>query len=114
MWVYGPMDSWVRASDALRRVTTRLPHRLLYSLCAVAATLEPLWRTKRHGQWLDAHLPISRHPRWRWRLLDTFDWYAPPIQTRHTEAEVVGWFRDAGLGDVRALEFPVSVVGRKP
>jgi SAM-dependent methyltransferase len=49
--------------------------------------------------------------------LVNFDWYHPVHASRHTEDEVEGWFRDAGLTDIRtprANENGVSVIGRRP
>lgn len=49
-----------------------------------------------------------------WRVLDTFDWYAPTYQSMHDPEEVRRWFQAAGLIDVRILEAPVAVRGRRP
>lgn len=49
--------------------------------------------------------------------LVNFDWYHPVFAFRHTEEEVVGWFREAGLVDIRVPrvnENGISVVGRRP
>lgn len=49
--------------------------------------------------------------------LVNFDWYHPADAHRHTEAEVVGWFAEAGLEEIVALqpnESGVAVRGRKP
>ena len=59
-------------------------------------------------------LESSDHPRWRWRVLDTFDWYAPRYQWRHRYPEVAAWFREAGLEITGILEPPVSIQGRRP
>ena len=48
------------------------------------------------------------------RLLDTFDWYSPQYQWKHTVVEVEGWFKEMGLGELDSEGFPVSVRGRKP
>ena len=45
---------------------------------------------------------------------DTFDWYAPRYQWKHTEPEVAGWFRDLGFERVETLGFPVAVRARRP
>jgi SAM-dependent methyltransferase/uncharacterized protein YbaR (Trm112 family) len=49
--------------------------------------------------------------------LVNFDWYHPANAHRHTEAEVVGWFVEAGLEEIVALrpnEGGVAVRARKP
>lgn len=49
-------------------------------------------------------------------VLVNFDWYHPVHASRHTEDEVVAWFTEAGLVDIRvprANENGVSVVGRR-
>ena len=35
-------------------------------------------------------LPTSVDPDPKWRWLDTFDWYSPRYQWKHTDAEVEG------------------------
>ena len=50
-------------------------------------------------------------------VLVNVDWYHPTHASRHTEEEVVGWFTEAGLIEVRshrANENGVSVTGRRP
>lgn len=101
-------------SDLYRRVTTRLPAVVLYRRCCFAAPLYYLHRTPLLGGVTRRLLPTSPHPRSAWRVLDTFDWYAPPYQSRHTYPEVFGWFRAAGLVELDLLDEPVAVRGRKP
>ena len=101
-------------SDLYRRWTTRLPADRLLALCRLAAPLGRLHRVPPVGWITYALLPVSKHPDPTWRVLDTFDWYAPRFQWRHTYAEVMGWFREAGLEAVRPLPVPVSVAGRRP
>jgi hypothetical protein len=57
---------------------------------------------------------VSTHPRAEVRLLDTFDWYSPQYQWKHTVQEVENWFRDEGFVDIDSSGFQVSVRGRKP
>jgi len=96
-----------------RKLTTRLPKRLLYWLCHIAI---PLYYVKKIPLFGILHLmvPTSRHPDWRWRILDTYDWYSPKYQHKHTNEEIVGWFEDLGLVNIRVLEFPVSVTASRP
>jgi hypothetical protein len=59
-------------------------------------------------------LPTSMDPDPKWRWLDTFDWYSPRYQWKHTDAEVEGWFKEVGLIDIKRGHIPVSVRGRRP
>ncbi len=59
-------------------------------------------------------LPVSNHPDWRWRVLDTFDWYSPRYQSKHTYEEVFRWFESEGLISNRVLGYPIGVSGEKP
>lgn len=114
IWVYSA-ERRLRylASDLLRPLTTRMDEERLLRLCRAAGPLGRLYRT-RPGRLLSPLLPVSRHPDPEWRVLDTFDWYAPRYQWKHGYPEVEGWFRDAGLTEVRRHEVPVSVSGRRP
>ncbi len=49
----------------------------------------------------------------RIRILDTFDWYSPKYQSKHTYPEVFKWFKESRLTDIEILDTPVSVKGRK-
>lgn len=114
IWVYPRMERWVRASTAYRRLTTRMPHELLHALCYLAVPLYYLHRVPRLGAVTQNLLPISMHPRASWRVLETFDWYSPAYQSMHDPEEVREWFEAAGLTDVRLLDVPVAVRGRRP
>jgi SAM-dependent methyltransferase len=114
IWVYtSERRVGYAASDLLRRATTRMREERLLKLCRGAAPLGALYRT-RFGRYLSPLLPVSHHPDPEWRVLDTFDWYAPKYQWKHDWPEVEGWFREAGLEDVRRHEVPVAVSGRRP
>jgi SAM-dependent methyltransferase len=114
IWVYGTMGPWARFARQYRRVTVRMPPRLLHALCHLAAPLYFLYKIPIVGPALWTVFPISLHPKARWRILDTFDWYSPKYQSLHTYPEVYGWFQAAGLTDARLLDFPVAITGRKP
>lgn len=111
------LAEWV--SDGVRGVTTRLPHPWLHTLCHAAVPLG--WVKRRVGSrralklalWPLLLPPVSDHADPRVRLCDTFDWLAPRYQWKHTTEEVRGWFAEAGLTDVRALDKPVSVAGAR-
>lgn len=114
VWLYDDYYTAGKLTDLYRVVTTRLPQRLLHALCALSVPWYWATRIPVLGRVLRFVLPMSSHPNWRWRWLDTFDWYSPTYQWKHRYPEVLGWFREAGLVDAIALEPPVAVSGRKP
>jgi hypothetical protein len=59
-------------------------------------------------------IPMAFHPDRAWRILDTFDWYSPWYQSKHTYEEVFRWFESCGLDDLRVVEQPIAVQGRRP
>lgn len=122
IWLYSAYNKWYRMSDVYRRVTTKLPHRVLHGMCQAVAPLyyvhAGLRRIPLIGHFssgvLNYILPLPLHAQWDWRVLDTFDWYSPQYQSKHTYEEVFRWFEACGLRDLRVLYEPVAVQGRKP
>jgi len=114
VWVYGTMGPWERFARLYRRVTVRMPKRLLHTLCHIAIPWHHVCRLPLIGPLLWTLFPISRHPNPDWRVLDTFDWYSPEYQSLHTFPEVYRWFRSEGLVDIALLDFPVAVAGTRP
>ena len=108
-------------TDGIRAVTTRMPHSMLHYLCYLA--IPAGWVQRKI---MDAPKPIrillsplllvavSVHKKAEIRLLDTFDWYSPQYQWKHTVAEVEGWFRALGMEQIDSEGYSVSVRGRKP
>ncbi len=76
-------------SNAIRTVTVRCPHRLLYALCYLLALTGKIPLVK--------YTTFSAHRDWRVRLLENFDWLAPPFQHHHTKEEVSRWFAQEGI-----------------
>lgn len=117
IWVYSAETRYERArnffTDLYRFFTCRMPVRLLWLLCHLAIPLYYLKKLGKFGAALEVVLPSSDSPRPEERVLNTFDWYSPRYQYKHTFAEVEGWFSSAGLRP-RRLVFPVSVTGVKP
>lgn len=114
VWVYGPMGPWAQFAARYRRITVRMPPRLLHGLCYAAVPLYYVYKLPLVGPALYTVLPVSQHPRAAWRVLDTFDWYSPRYQSLHTYPEVYAWFSAAGLTDIRLLDVPVALAARKP
>jgi SAM-dependent methyltransferase len=107
---YGPAN---RFSDAIRKVTTRLPGRVMLALAAGAVPLYFAYRVPVLGKVLRLVCPISMHPDWRWRWLDTFDWYTPRYQWKLFYPDVFRWFRESGFEDVAIFDEPIRMRGTK-
>ncbi len=114
IWVYSTKLRAMLGSELLRPLTSRLPRGLMLQAAKLAIPLYYVHRFPMVGRISSVLLPTSleANPTWRW--LDTFDWYTPRYQWKHSDDEVVGWFKEAGLSNIRVGEFPVSVSGQKP
>jgi 2-polyprenyl-3-methyl-5-hydroxy-6-metoxy-1,4-benzoquinol methylase len=109
-----PFDWITETSSYLERAfTTRLPVRWLYGLSHLAIPLYYVYRIPLFYP-LRLVTKTAMDPDPEWRVLDTFDWYSPRYQWKHTYPEVRAWFEGAGLEDVRIFPRPVAVGGRKP
>ncbi|MBI5630347.1 MAG: methyltransferase domain-containing protein [Elusimicrobia bacterium] len=106
-WVIVTLRHWI--SDFLRMFTTRLPIPLLYVLCFPLALAGALPGIK--------YLTFSVHPRFRVRLIENFDWLAPPYQYHHTKEELASWFVEAGFDPLKILAHGLvpkpGILGRK-
>jgi len=109
-----------RVTDTVRRITTHLPHRVLHYLCYLAIPggwiQARIWAAPKPVKALLSPLllvQMSIHEKPEIRLLDTFDWYSPQYQWKHTVNEVEGWFHEEGIENINSEGFPVSVRGRK-
>jgi SAM-dependent methyltransferase len=109
-----PLLDWVMetSSSIERAFATRLPSHWLYGLCHAAIPLYYLYRIPIFFP-LRLITKIAMDPDPEWRVLDTFDWYSPRYQWKHTYPEVRAWFEEAGLQEVELLPRPVAVRGRK-
>ena len=58
--------------------------------------------------------PVNRHKNPEIRILDTFDWYSPKYQSKHTYEQVFRWFESCGLVDLTVGNNSIGVRGRKP
>lgn len=123
VWLYSGYNKWYRFSDYYRRATRRMPPRVLHGILRVVVPLlngvdtglrwiplvgKPLAGAVHHV------FPVNRNPRREMRVLDTFDWYSPRYQSKHTYEEVFRWFESCGLEDLHVAEVPIAVRGRKP
>lgn len=95
----------LRASTAMRRVTTRTPHRLLRALCVpMSLVLSALFVWPgRLGDKLKIgplrRLPLNAYRPLPWRALwlDTFDRLSAPVEHRFRRDELEPWFATCGL-----------------
>jgi SAM-dependent methyltransferase len=119
VWVYSKRLRYALTGSMVIRLATRRmkPERLLPLLQkwvprahAFRESL-PSSALRRLMNWF---VPVSHHPDPEWRVLDTFDWYSPRFQWKHSFAEVEGWFREARMVDIERMSFPVAVRGRRP
>ena len=111
-WI--PAHRWhrvvLRAVTAARRITVRLPHRLLHALCYPLAALLELafvapYRFLRQRPWgrrLAKKLPLKAYADYPFAVLvnDQFDRFSAPIERRFTREEVVSMLRANRLRDI--------------
>jgi SAM-dependent methyltransferase len=122
IWLYSAYDRWYFCSDIYRKATRRLPPKLLHSLCYGVLPLywvhQGLRKIPLFGRPASAILryliPMSFNRDSRVRVLDTFDWYSPWYQSKHTYEEVFRWLESFGMKDLHVGAVPVSVRARKP
>ncbi len=117
IWVYSDegflKKIYNRISSFYRLFTTRIPNRFLYRLSYISIPLYYPKKVRILRTGLNLILPTSVHPNPKWRVLDTFDWYSPKYQWKHSYKEVVGWFEEEGLTNIISLDIPVSVKGKR-
>ncbi|MGD0696131.1 MAG: methyltransferase domain-containing protein [Terriglobia bacterium] len=122
IWLYSGYNKWYRFSDIYRKVTHRMPPRLLHALAHIAVPLYYVHRGLRVvpivgrpvSGLIKYVLPMSQEPDADQRVLDTFDWYSPKYQSKHTYEEVFRWFESCRLDSLRVIDSPISVRGHKP
>lgn len=116
VWLYYYPDAvYRRATDFWRWLIAPLPHRAILTwswlLCAV---LSGLYRRPfmQRTPWslLPRLVPVAIHREFRWRVLDTFDWYSPAFQDKECDPlRVLGWCRQGQVRNVTFLPFPTSL-----
>jgi len=100
-------------SDLWRKLTTRLPIKLVYYLSTIAIPLYYVHKIPYLGNGLQWLLPTANWSDWRWRWLDTFDWYVPIYQNKHTYPEVFRWFKEARFTEIEIFDHPICIRGKK-
>ena len=122
IWLYSGYNNWYKMSDVYRKLTRRMSPRLLHRLCYGVVPLYGIHQVLRKiplvgrpaSGALAYAIPMAFHPNRTWRILDTFDWYSPWYQSKHTYEEVFRWFESCGLDDLRVIEQPIAVQGHRP
>jgi len=105
VFLYG-MGPYTYFSDIWRKLTTKVPHRLVYYLSALSIPCYYLRKLPLVGMGLRFFLPMSQHPNPRWRWLDTFDWYSPKYQHKHTWPEIYRWYEENNFTELKLLVEP--------
>ena len=113
VYLYGRYGFWYRMPDVARKVTTRLPIGVMMVLSASAIPLYYLYRLPLIGKLFGTLFLISMHRNWRWRWLDTFDWYTSRYQWKFLYPEVFRWFRENQFKEVEIFDEPIRMRGVK-
>ena len=122
VWLYSGYNKWYRFSDYWRRYTTRMKPESLHAMLGLAVPLfyhleSGLRRVPVLGNPLGGLVhqvfPVNRQSDPEARMLDTFDWYSPKYQSKHTYEEVFRWYEAMGLEDMHVGELSIAVRGRK-
>jgi len=123
VWLYSGYNKWYRFSDFWRRYTHKMKPETLHSVLKVAVpvlynTQEVLRKVPLVGRpaagLLHHVFPVNRQSTPEARMLDTFAWYSPKYQSKHTYEQVFRWYEAMGMEDMRIGEFSIAVRGRKP
>jgi len=123
VWLYSGYNKWYRFSDFWRRYTHRMKPQTLHAILKIVVPVsyhlqQGLKRVPvvgRPAAGLVHHVfPVNRQKDREARLLDTFDWYSPKYQSKHTYEQVFRWYETMGMEDMRIGEFPIAVRGKKP
>lgn len=136
IWVYGMRGpKWIpRPHQIFGLVARRLPHDVMMkALDVYVDVFLPAGRLPVVGKALRLAFPVSDllekkkgDDGWDngktpppelvrdWARLNTYDAFTPAMVRQHGFDEVEGWFREAGLVDVRRRPTRTAVLGRKP
>jgi SAM-dependent methyltransferase len=123
VWLYSGYNKWYRFSDLYRKITTRIPVRLLHGFfrvtvpclyafdCALRAI--PIVGKPFAGV-IRFVFPVSLARNPEVRVLDTLDWYSPTYQSKHTYEQIFRWFESYGFENLSVADVSIGVKGRKP
>ncbi len=123
VWLYSGYNKWYRFSDFWRRYTHKMKPATLHRILKVVVPFfynlnQGLKRVPLVGSPLAGMIhhvfPVNRQKDPEARMLDTFDWYSPKYQSKHTYEQVFKWYEAMGMEDMRVGEISIAVRGRKP
>lgn len=123
VWLYSGYNKWYRFSDFWRRYTHQMKPETLHGILKVAVPffynlnqgLQRVPLLGRPAAGIVHHVfPVNRQKDPEARMLDTFDWYSPKYQSKHTYEQVFKWYEAMGMEDMRVGEISIAVRGRKP
>jgi 2-polyprenyl-3-methyl-5-hydroxy-6-metoxy-1,4-benzoquinol methylase len=123
VWLYSGYNKWYRFSDIWRRYTHKMKPQNLHRIVKVAVPFfynlnRGLKRVPLIGRPVAGAIhhvfPVNRQKDPEARTLDTFDWYSPKYQSKHTYEQVFKWYEAMGMEDMRVGEISIAVRGRKP
>ena len=111
IWVYGRNKQLaaVYIYEPIIKITKHMPHKVLYCLCYLPATLMELsniiyrFLNKIGLSEIANLLPFKHysHYPFKIKLNDSFDTFATPSAKYYTEEEIKKWFEDGGLKDIK-------------
>jgi hypothetical protein len=123
VWLYSAYNNWYRFSDQYRKITHRMSPGVLHGVFRVAVPFfywlnrglkaVPLVGKPVAGA-IHHVFPVNTHPDPEVRVLDTFDWYSPKYQSKHTYEEVFRWCESCGLTGMNIGDNPIGVRAYKP
>ncbi|MFZ0478102.1 MAG: class I SAM-dependent methyltransferase [Terriglobales bacterium] len=123
VWLYSGYNKWYRFSDFWRRYTSQMKPQTLHSILKIAvpvlyntqAALRKVPLVGEPAAGLVHHVfPVNRQGDAEARMLDTFDWYSPKYQSKHTYEQVFRWYEAMGMEDMKIGDYGIAVRGRKP
>ncbi len=123
VWLYSGYNKWYRFSDFWRQYTHKMKPETLHGILSVAVPfLYNLNRGLKRVPLVGAPVagaihhvfPVNRQENPEIRMLDTFDWYSPKYQSKHTYEQVFKWYEAMGMEDMRVGDISIAVRGRKP
>ncbi len=103
----------------IRPVTCRLPPAWLYQVCRLLGRMT-YWRDAAAA---DGRIALAKfyalfavggHPEPKIAEFLNFDWYSPQYRSYHSEEELLRWFAEEGLGNMRILPMRTSGIADKP
>lgn len=109
---------YVTVTEFYRKLTKRLPKRLVLKLCYIAVPLYYVGKIPVLGPFVTRLLlPVSvRPPTHRWRVANTFDLYSPKYVFFYDHIDVHGWYERAGFERIRPVgpDSGVCYIATKP